>query len=104
MATVYQNIALGNSRANDNYKFDINTGDITEYTPYSEQSRGNKIRGWIYTIHTGTWAGITSKIIAFVTALIGGTLPLTGYYMFYNKRRKRKQHHASGGGSSLKQG
>lgn len=86
--SVTQHKRFGNSRATDTYSFDATTGEITAYVPYANQPRTNKIRGWIYSIHVGSWGGLFSKIITCFAALIGASLPLTGYYIFYKKRKK----------------
>jgi uncharacterized iron-regulated membrane protein len=86
--SVAQRRTFGNSRAADNYTFDAATGHITARNPYAGQSRTSKIRGWIYSIHAGTWGGWLSKIITCLAALTGATLPLTGYYLYYKKRMR----------------
>ena len=43
---------------------------------------------FLYTLHTGLWGGITTQVLYFLGALIGGTLPLTGYYLWWKKRRR----------------
>jgi uncharacterized iron-regulated membrane protein len=86
--SVAQQKLFGNSRATDNYSFDAATGEITTHVPYSHQPRTSKIRGWIYSIHTGSWGGLFSKVITCLSALTGASLPLTGYYIFYKKRRR----------------
>lgn len=50
--------------------------------------------GWIFSVHVGSWGGITIRILAFLAALLGATLPLTGYYLWIRRlrRSKRKQH------------
>jgi uncharacterized iron-regulated membrane protein len=87
--SVTQRQRFGNSRASDSYAFDAATGEITEYTPYANQPRTAKIRGWIYSIHVGSWGGIFSKTISCIASLIGASLPLTGYYIFWRKRRRK---------------
>lgn len=47
-------------------------------------------RGLITTLHIGTYLGLTSKIIAFVSALVGASLPLTGYWLWYKRIKYRK--------------
>lgn len=88
--SVTQHKWFGNSRATDTYSFNAATGEITEYIPYASQPRANKIRGWIYSIHVGSWGGVFSKILTCFAALTGASLPLTGYYIFYKKRFRRK--------------
>ncbi len=92
--TVTQNQKFGNSRASDRYTFDGNTGQITEYLPYKDQEHSTKVRGWIYSIHVGSWGGWFSKIITCLVSLIGASLPVTGYYLWI-KRLRRKHSQAS---------
>lgn len=88
--TVTQNKTWGNSRATDRYSFDGETGEITEYIPYKDQDRTTKVRGWIYSIHVGSWGGMFSKIITFLVALVGASLPITGYYLWIKRLKKKK--------------
>lgn len=48
---------------------------------------------FFYPIHTGGFAGLATRIIWFVAALGGSTLPLTGYYMWLKRiiTRSHKQ-------------
>ncbi|MDR2138730.1 MAG: PepSY domain-containing protein [Tannerella sp.] len=90
-ATVAQNRIWGNSRATDRYTFNEETGEITCYQPYEKQDKAVKMRGWLYALHVGAWGGTFSKIITCLASLIGASLPLTGYYIWFKKRRKRKK-------------
>lgn len=84
----------GNMRAADKYLFDEATGKIVGVEPYKDADRESRIGGWFYTIHIGSWGGVFSKICSFLAALLGATLPLTGYYFWirrlYGKRKDRK--------------
>lgn len=88
-ATVVQNFTFGNARASDRYTFDNETGEILKSQLYNDQDASTKVRGWIYSLHTGKWGGILSKVLTCIVALAGATLPLTGYYIFYVKRKKK---------------
>ncbi len=44
----------------------------------------------VHIIHVGKWAGLLSKTITFVASLIGASLPLTGYYLYYKKHCSKK--------------
>lgn len=81
---------LGNSRAADSFRFDKKTGQVTEYKAYREAKRDKKLRGWIYSIHTGAWGGLFTRICYFLAALFGASLPLTGYYIFYQRKWGKK--------------
>ena len=48
----------GNTRGSDRYSFDPATGKITEIQLYKDLPKSAKIRGWIYSVHAGTWGGI----------------------------------------------
>lgn len=47
------------------------------------------MKGIIYSFHTGQWGGIITRILYFLSAFVGGILPLTGYYLWI-KRISRK--------------
>jgi uncharacterized iron-regulated membrane protein len=83
---------FGNQRGSDRYTFDTATGEITETILYKDQPKSGKIRGWIYSVHVGSWGGLLTRILTFLAALIGGTLPLTGYYLWIKRSFKRKKH------------
>ena len=87
---------LGNSRAADSFRFDKKTGQMTEYKAYREAKRDKKLRGWIYSIHTGTWGGLFTRICYVLAALFGASLPLTGYYIFYQRKWGKKRKAKSG--------
>lgn len=43
-------------------------------------------------VHVGSWGGIITRIINFLAALLGATLPITGYYLWIKRLRgKNKQ-------------
>ena len=89
---------LGNRRAADRYAFDPTNGQITETNLYDNQDKSGKIRGWIYSVHVGSWGGLPTRILTFLAALIGASLPLTGYYLWIKKlvgKRKRAKKAAS---------
>lgn len=76
---------FGNQRASDRYSFNTDTGEFTETSLYQHQDKSGKIRGWIYSVHVGNWGGMFTRILAFIAALIGAALPLTGYYLWIRK-------------------
>lgn len=82
----------GNQRAADRYTFDSENGEITSVDRYSTRETSGKLRGWLYSLHVGSWGGIPTRILYFIAALIGATLPLTGYYLWI-KRLLRRRHH-----------
>lgn len=81
---------FGNQRGTDRYKFNPRNGEITETTLYKDLDNSGKIRGWIYSVHVGSWGGMLTRILTFAAALIGASLPLTGYYLWIRKKIKRR--------------
>lgn len=79
-------------RSGDRFDFDARTGNITGSQPYSDQDKSAKVRSAVYTVHVGSWGGILTRILTFLSALLGATLPLTGYYLWI-KRLIRKSAH-----------
>lgn len=49
----------------------------------------DNLRRFFYSLHTGTWGGLTTRILYFLTALVGGILPLSGYYLWWKKQKRK---------------
>ena len=81
---------FGNSRASNNYKLDKKTGKVTETDLYTDRNKSGKLRGWIYSVHTGSWGGMLTKILTFFASLVGGILPISGYYLYLKRTIKKK--------------
>lgn len=81
--------AAGRSRRNGEER----RGRITATQPYAEQERSAKVRSGVYTVHVGSWGGLATRILTFLAALLGATLPLTGYYLWIRRLIKGHPHH-----------
>ena len=79
----------GNVRAADRYTIDDTTGKLADAKLYADAQRGQRVRGWIYSVHTGRWGGWPMRILQCLVALFGAALPLSGYYLWW-KRLHRK--------------
>lgn len=86
---------FGNQQAYKTYRFDSKDGKITAILPYSEKERSNHIKGWIYTLHVGSWAGWISKILYLLCIIIGVTLPISGYYLWIKRLTIKRKHRES---------
>ncbi len=94
-ATVATDAIRGNKRASNRYTFDTQTGEITGAILYADMEANTKLRGWIYSVHFGSFGGMVTKIMFFLASMLGASLPITGYYIWISKsikkRRKRKE-------------
>lgn len=104
--TAYKTITLTRTEAQvarqsamrriDRATFDPRSGRLAEIARYEDTPRQQRLRGWFYAFHTGTWGGIWTKILYFLAALIGASLPLTGYWLWWRRcTKKRKTHLAA---------
>lgn len=82
---------LGNQRAADKYTFNRSDGRIISVSLYADGDTSSKIRGWIMSVHMGNWGGLLTRILWFIAALFGATLPLTGYYLWIRRLRRRSR-------------
>lgn len=87
-AQVFRSSAM---RRIDRVAFDSRHGRLGEWVRYEDTPRGQRLRGWFYALHTGSWGGIWTRILYFFAALIGATLPPTGYYLWWKRRLIRRK-------------
>lgn len=87
---------FGNSRAADRYTFDRHTGRIISAVKYADAAPSGKLRGWIYSVHAGTFGGIFTRVLWFLAALLGAMLPLTGYYLWIRRLSHGNRRKPSG--------
>ena len=82
---------IGNQQAANTYKFDGDTGEISLVNKYIDKPRSNHIKGWIYTLHVGSWLGWISRIFYLLCVIIGAILPITGYYLWIKRSCKKNK-------------
>ena len=76
-------------RRADRVTFDPQSGRLGEINRYEDTPQQQRLRGWFYAFHTGSWGGVWTKLLYFLAALIGATLPLTGYYLWWKRTSNR---------------
>lgn len=57
---------------------------------YQEANFGGKLRKMNYDIHVGSILGFPGKVLAFLASLIGASLPITGFLVWYGRKVKKK--------------
>lgn len=56
---------------------------------FTNASFGVKLRKVNYDVHVGSILGLPTKILAFFASLVGASLPITGYILWWGKRKKK---------------
>ncbi|SDZ89563.1 PepSY-associated TM helix domain-containing protein [Pedobacter hartonius] len=59
---------------------------------YAASGFGGKLRKMNYDIHVGSILGFPGKVLAFLAALIGASLPITGFLVWYGRKFKKKKN------------
>lgn len=77
--------------ASDTYYLDQYTGKIVGSLKFSDKNLGQRVRSTFKPVHTGSIFGIYSKLIAFITCLLGATFPVTGTIMWIKRLNKKKR-------------
>ncbi|GGH12836.1 PepSY-associated TM helix domain-containing protein [Mucilaginibacter phyllosphaerae] len=62
--------------------------------PYQKAGFGQKVRKMNYDIHIGAILGLPGKVMAFLASLIGASLPVTGFLVWWGKRNKKPKKRA----------
>lgn len=78
------------------YHFDQHTAkrivdEAFDAKKYQEVGFGGKLRKINYDIHIGSILGLPGKVLAFCAALIGASLPITGFIIWYNRKWGNKK-------------
>jgi uncharacterized iron-regulated membrane protein len=60
------------------------------YGRTTQATAADKLMRMNYDIHTGAIIGLPGKILAFFASLIVGSLPVTGFYIWWGRKRKKK--------------
>lgn len=91
--TVYPN--AGQFYSSKGYTFDrytlqtLKRNDVYSQA-YAEADVAGKIRKMNYDIHVGSILGFPGKVLAFLATLIGASLPVTGFLIWYGRKFKKK--------------
>jgi len=90
--TIYPN--SGQFYNNQGYTFDQHTlKELPKNKVYGAEFAsapfGTKLRKMNYDIHVGSILGFPGKVLAFLSSLIGASLPVTGFLVWWGKRNKK---------------
>ena len=76
--------------ATDSYYLDQYTGEVIGSLKFNDKNLGQRVRSTFKPVHTGSIFGLPSKIIAFITCLLGVTFPVTGVILWLNRLKKNR--------------
>lgn len=68
---------------------------VKYWSSYDAANTGEKASRMTYDIHVGAIGGLPGRMLVFFSALIGASLPVTGFYIWWGKRKKKKRKPAS---------
>jgi uncharacterized iron-regulated membrane protein len=72
------------------YYFDRSTGKLLMKYGDQDVKGGQKFRTMNYDLHTGAFAGLPTKLLAFLVSLVCAGMPITGFIMWYNRFSKAR--------------
>jgi uncharacterized iron-regulated membrane protein len=103
--TVYPN--SGQFYNNLGYTFDQHTlkelpRDKVYGTPFEEATFGSKLRRMNYDIHVGSILGFPGKVLAFLASLIGASLPVTGFLIWWGRKGYGKKKKGGKSAAAIK--
>lgn len=78
---------------NDDFYYDQYTFKeipVKAYGKYANANSGEIASRMNYDIHIGSIFGITGRIAMFLAVLIGASLPVTGFYIWWGRNNKKK--------------
>ncbi|HET9502473.1 MAG TPA: PepSY-associated TM helix domain-containing protein [Hymenobacter sp.] len=91
--TVRVNEGEGIRFRSDQLTYDARTGAFQKAELYRDKPGGEQFIGMNYDIHVGAILGWPTKILAFVASLVCATLPVTGFFIWWNRLKKNKKPH-----------
>jgi len=73
--------------------YDARTGAFQKAELYRDKPAGEKFLGMNYDLHVGAILGWPTKVLAFLASLVCASLPITGFFIWWNRLKKNKQPH-----------
>lgn len=87
--------------ATDTYYIDQYSGKLAGSALYADKSLGQRIRGVIKPIHTGSIYGWPTQVLAFLITLVSLIFPVTGVMMWLNRTGKKNKKPVRGRGNAV---
>lgn len=72
--------------------YERSTGQLLSSYGTADLNSGEKVRALNFDLHVGSFMGLGSKLLMFVASLVCASLPVTGFFIWYNRKwGKRKR-------------
>lgn len=71
--------------------YDKKTGKLLYSYGTEDLNTADKVRALNFDLHVGSFMGLPSKILAFLSSIVCATLPLTGFLIWYNRKWTKKR-------------
>ena len=76
-------------RKQNTFEFDQYSGKLLKSEYFKDYSAADKVKHANRTLHTGQAFGLFGKIIMFFASLFSATLPVSGFWIWYQKKNKK---------------
>jgi sulfite reductase (NADPH) flavoprotein alpha-component len=91
-ATIYYLLKSSpHDRALNQINLDPATGEVKSHDQYASKTLGSQLLTSIYALHTGSYFGLTGRIILTVSSLLMPLFFITGWLLYLDRRRKKRQ-------------
>ncbi|OAB26220.1 PepSY-associated TM helix domain-containing protein [Flavobacterium fryxellicola] len=85
----YTQLTEGTSYNSATTVFDEKTALVKSEIAYQDLSTGEKLNALNFDIHTCSILGVFGKILAFLASLVAGSLPVTGFLIWWGRKNKK---------------
>jgi len=85
------NEEIGTRYRSSQLSYDARTGAFQKAGLYRDKLAGEKFLSMNYDLHVGAILGWPTKILAFLASLVCATLPVTGFFIWWNRLKKNKK-------------
>ena len=75
----------------DQLTYDARTGVFQKAELYRDKLAGEKFLSMNYDLHVGAILGWPTKVLAFLASLVCASLPVTGFFIWWNRLKKNKK-------------
>ncbi|MEN0105877.1 MAG: sulfite reductase flavoprotein subunit alpha [Pseudomonas sp.] len=87
-------------RAMNEIRIDAQSGKVLGHKLYTDQPFGQQLLTSIYSLHVGSYFGLTGRILVTAASLSMPLFFITGWLLYLDRRRKKRQVRAARGGVS----